>query len=284
MLTADSIALALRPLAEHGEPVTAARMRTLFDAAAGAGFSGVEYWINHYDAAVADGMSPDEFFGYPRDLGLSLVGTEMIASPAWETPDRQAITEATAHVLEVAERSGAPTVLAVARAFPDVDAALTGLGILCDLAADRGLDVSLEMVPFGGVTTIATAKRVLEQVDRDNLGLCFDMWHWYRQPDGLDFETLKSIPGERIHLIQLDDASPTPAEDLLVETMSARLLPGEGAADVPGVLAVLDEMGASPAIVSEVFSKELGALDPAENARRQFAAAQAVLQPRTARS
>ena len=206
-------------------PISAAHVRTLIDAAADAGFSGVEFWMNHHDWAVADGMSSEEFFDYYRDRGLSLIAAEL--TDKWATPDRQAVTEGTAHLLELAARAGASSVLAVARELPSFDDAATGLGHFCDLAGERGLGVSLELVPFGGVTNIATFARMLEMVDRDNLGLCLDAWHWHRQRGGPDIPTLRTIPADRIHLLQLDDAAAQPADDLLVETMTARLLPGE---------------------------------------------------------
>ena len=52
-----------------------------------------------------------------------------------------------------------------------------------------------------------------------------------------------------------------------------RLLPGEGAVDIAEVLGTLVETGASPVVVSEVFSGALCELGPAENARRQYRAA-----------
>jgi sugar phosphate isomerase/epimerase len=282
MLTGQTSYLAVAPMVPNRSPISAAHVRTLIDAAADAGFSGVEFWMNHHDWAFADGMSSEEFFDYYRDRGLSLIAAEL--TDKWATPDRQAVTEGTAHLLELAARAGASSVLAVARELPSFDDAATGLGHFCDLAGERGLGVSLELVPFGGVTNIATFARMLEMVDRDNLGLCLDAWHWHRQRGGPDIPTLRTIPADRIHLLQLDDAAAQPADDLLVETMTARLLPGEGAADIQGLLDVLDEMGASPAVVSEVFSSSLAALEPGENARRQYAAVQAVFSQRNVSS
>jgi sugar phosphate isomerase/epimerase len=182
--------------------------------------------------------------------------------------------EAAAHVLDVAAGAGASYVITVCHESRPPPPA--GLAALCDLAADRGLAISLEFMPFSGVPTIADAVRLVEAADRENLGFVLDTWHWTRQPGGPDLATLRSIPPERIHLFQLNDTAAVPGEDLRLETLD-RLLPGEGTADIRGLAAVLDEIGATPVVVSEVFSTSLAALEPAENARRQHAAATSLL-------
>jgi len=271
----QSLTLCLGPMVPHRSAISAEHVRSLVDAAAVAGFDSAEFWVNHHDWAVADGMSSEEFFECFTERGLSMVAAEL--TDKWLTTDRVAVARDNEHSLEIAQRAGARSIIAVGREFPSFEVASTGLGHLCDLAAERGLGVTLEMIPFGGVPNIATVARIFEQVDRDNLGLCLDVWHWHRQRGGPDYETLRAIPPERIHIFQLDDAAPEPADDLLVETLTARLLPGEGVAEIPRLLDVLDEMGASPVIATEVFSSSLAALEPAENARRQYAAMRAAL-------
>jgi sugar phosphate isomerase/epimerase len=275
MSNAEPLYLATATLVPHRDPIGADYWRSLVDAAAGAGFDGIEYWVRHHDGAVADGMSSDEFLEYARDRGMAMIAAEF--SDMWANPDRQAVAEANAHLIDLTKRSGAFTINTVARQLPSFEDAATGLGHLCDLAAEEGLKISLEIVPFGGVTDIGTAARFLEAVDRDNLGLCMDAWHWTRQTGGPDLATLRTIPGEKIHVFQLDDATAEASDDLLVETMTGRLLPGEGVADIEGLLGVFDEIGATPAMVTEVYLRPLALLDPAENARRQYETATAVL-------
>jgi sugar phosphate isomerase/epimerase len=273
---AEPLTLATATLVAHRGPIDAAHARSLIDAAADAGFGGLEFWVKHHDSAVAGGMSSEAFFHYAADRGLSMTAAEM--TDQWTTADRAAVAEANAHLLDVTARAGASAIQLVGRELPSLRDAAIGLGALCDLAAERGIAINLEFVPFTGVATIAIAAQVLEATDRDNLGICLDVWHWFRQPGGPDLDTLRAIGGDRIHMLQLDDATSQPADDLLVETMSGRRLPGDGAADIQGLLDVLDEIGATPAIVSEVYSAELAALAPADNARRQYAAARSALE------
>ena len=252
--------LATTPLVPHREPISGAEVRSLVDAAADAGFDGVSIWTAHHDWAVADDMTSEEYFDYHRERGLTIPSSEVLLE--W------ADTEENRHVLDVSAQAGASYVIA-ATIEPRLPAA-AGLATLCDLAAERGLSISLEFLPFTGVPNIGSAIRLLEEADRENLGLVLDLWHWQR--GGPDVATLRSVPPERIHLLQLNDAPAQPGEDLIAESMM-RLLPGEGAVDIAEVLGTLVETGASPVVVSEVFSGTLCELGPAENARRQYRAA-----------
>ena len=190
--------LATTPLVPHREPISGAEVRSLIDAAADAGFDGVSIWTAHHDWAVADDMTSEEYFDYHRERGLSIPSSEVLLE--W------ADTEENRHILDVSARAGASYVIA-ATIEPGLPAA-AGLGTLCDLAAERGLSISLEFLPFSGLPNIASAVRVLEAADRANLGLVIDLWHWQR--GGPDLETLRSVPPERIHLLQLNDAAAAP--------------------------------------------------------------------------
>ena len=277
-MNTESLVLATTPLTAHRDPISAERVRAIVDAAADAGFGGVSIWSEHHDFAVADGMTSEEYFDYHGQRGLTVPASEVVMMD-WATSDATLLAATNAHILDVSAGAGASTVITafVFPELPPVDEVVAGLRILCDLAAERGITISLEFLPFTGIPTIADAVRLVDAADRENLGFVLDTWHWFRQPGGPDVATLRSIPPERIHLFQLNDAPAEPAENLMMESM-ARLLPGEGAVDILGLIAVLDEMGASPVVISEVFSAErLATLEPAENARRQYAALTAVL-------
>ena len=84
------------------------------------------------------------------------------------------------------------------------------------------------------------------------------------------------VPPERLHVLQLNDSPADYDADLMGKSMH-RLLPGEGDVDTFAVLDVIGELGAEPVVATEVFSLELAALEPAENAQRQFDAARSLL-------
>ena len=63
----------------------------------------------------------------------------------------------------------------------------------------------------------------------------------------------------------------------MMESMTNRLLPGEGEVDWPSVLALLDEIGADPIWAPEVFNVGLMEAGPVEMARKTREATRSVL-------
>jgi sugar phosphate isomerase/epimerase len=279
-MRARDLILAAPTLVPHRSPIGPVQVRALVDAAADAGFAGMSIWTAHADWVVAGGGADEALFEWHRERGLTMPAAEVVLD--WAGLDPRAVRDVNARLVDVAARAGARTVIAVTLEpeLPPLAEAARALGALCDLAADRGLAVSVEFLPWTGLPTLASAVGLIEAADRDNLGLVLDAWHWFRQPGGPDLEAVRALPPDRIHVLQLDDAPARPADDLPAETATARLLPGEGDIDLDGMLDAVDAIGAEPIVVSEVFSATLAALGPAENARRQHAAATTLLSRR----
>ena len=134
--------------------------------------------------------------------------------------------------------------------------------------AQRLSDHGLRLALFAHV-------RTPERSGRTNAALTFDTWHTFRGPT--DEAQLEKIPGVRIGSVQINDAPAEPTGDLIAETLSGRLLPGDGAAPLVRWLRWLAAIGSSAPIGVEVFSSALDALPPVEVGRRCGAAARAVL-------
>ena len=187
--------------------------------------------------------------------------------PAATEPEFYAIAEAVgARSLNLAQGFGSSV---------DLDRAAEALAGVCDRAREHGLLVTLEYLPWSGIPDAKTALAIVERSGRANATLMLDTWHTFRGPT--DDAQLRALPGARIGSVQLNDAPATPAENLVAETMAARLLPGEGAIPLPRWLRILDAIGSRAPIGVEVFSRELDALPPVEVGRRCGAAARAVL-------
>lgn len=275
------IAASAATLLRERTATAGADVRRMIDAVVAAGFGGLSVRAEHHDWAVADGMTSEQFVALHTERGLVVPAAEV----AFLDPgvvDRASVAAAHGRLLDVAARVGARSVIAVVLdpAAPArggrLDGSDAGLGALCDLAAERGLAVSLEFLPFSALPDLVTAARLVERLDRENLGVVVDAWHWFRQPRGARASDLAALPPDRIHLLQLNDALRRPAADLVADSRD-RLLPGDGELDITGLLAALAAVGARPAVVSEVFAPHLLALGPEENARRQYVAARAAL-------
>ncbi len=273
----ENLVLCNAPLVGGALEVSADQVKAIVDATAQAGFRGVSLWAFHHQAAIADGARPEEVKAWHEERGLSVPIVESLIG--WEGGDTATIEEQCGPTLEVATYYGAETVAGVVMG-PEIDrkAAAKGLSLLGRMAADRGQRVCIEWLPWSGLPTLASAWELIEAAGGENLGLVVDTWHWLRQPGGPDPKTLRQVPGERIHCVQLDDTMASGSgDDLMMESMTNRLLPGEGEVDWREILGLLDEVGADPIWAPEVFNVELLEKGPVQMASQIGAATRKVL-------
>ncbi|HEU5476549.1 MAG TPA: sugar phosphate isomerase/epimerase family protein [Gaiellaceae bacterium] len=95
------------------------------------------------------------------------------------------------------------------------------------------------------INTLSDAAALIEEVGSDAVGIQFDVWHLWNTPDLLD-----EIPrhGHLIAGVHVDDwREPT-------RGWADRVLPGEGAADLPAILGVLEDVGWEGFYDLEIFS------------------------------
>lgn len=145
-------------------------------------------------------------------------------------------------------------------------ALIDALGGLADRAAGRGLRLGLEPMPISSIATLAEGWDLVQGVGRDNLGLTFDTWHFWRAEP--DHDLLRTIPGERIFDVQLADATTELKGDLLNDLLHHRLFAGDGDFDLQTTVSILKEIGAYRQVGPELFSDAMDALDAREAGRR----------------
>ena len=105
----------------------------------------------------------------------------------------------------------------------DAAAAFAGL---CDRAAEHGLLVHIEFLPWSRIPNVRAACDVVQLADRPNGGLLVDAWHFFRS--GADFAALAAVPGDRVVAVQLDDGPAAAESDLPNASLHDRTLPGAG--------------------------------------------------------
>ena len=114
-----------------------------------------------------------------------------------------------------------------------------GLRDLADVASECGASVALELFHtslerWSYVSTIAEGIAIIDAVDRTNVGLAADIWHLDSSPSTLD--QLRDHAGRIVSLHIDDRRDPT-------RSVRDRLLPGDGTADVAGILDHIDAGG-----------------------------------------
>ncbi|WP_068111731.1 sugar phosphate isomerase/epimerase family protein [Tropicimonas marinistellae] len=124
---------------------------------------------------------------------------------------------------------------------PDLSRLADTLAALSERAAARGLGVSLEFFPWTPVPDLGSAYRVVRRAGPD-IAILVDALHFDRSASTLD--QLHDIPADRLRVAHLCDApvlSSYSTDDLLHTAREARLPPGAGQIDLPGLLRVLPQ-------------------------------------------
>lgn len=96
-------------------------------------------------------------------------------------------------------------------------------------------------------TTIPDAIELLDEVDNANFGITFDVWHLWNGASLLDDIHEHAARFTGVHVS--DWREPT-------RSWADRVLPGDGVADVPRILAALDEAGWRGPYDLEIFSDD----------------------------
>jgi sugar phosphate isomerase/epimerase len=246
------------------------------DAAVAGAFSAITLWPTDVERAQREGLGLSDVKRLIADRGLAVADLDALLTwlPGEAVPPGFA---GEAEFYAIADGVGARSINVVQGfgASVDVDRAADALAGVCDRAREHGLLVTLEYLPWSGIPDAATALAIVERSGRANASILFDTWHTFRGPT--DDAQLEKIPGARIGSVQINDAPAEPEANLVAETLSSRLLPGEGAAPLARWLRWLDAVGSTAPIGVEVFSTALDALPPVEVGRRCGAAARAVL-------
>lgn len=115
---------------------------------------------------------------------------------------------------------------------------------LVELAKPYGLNVDLEFVTWASVFDLKTVMEVLNAQTETNIGVMIDMLHFHRSRVAL--EELDQIPKEWFHFVHLCDAPKEIPELSDVKNLAfvgrhARLYPGEGYADIAGIMSGMPE-------------------------------------------
>jgi sugar phosphate isomerase/epimerase len=133
----------------------------------------------------------------------------------------------------------------------DRDTVVKGLRTIGDEAERAGVRVGLEPINrVGGenwtmISSLPEAIELLDEVDRPALGIQFDTWHLWNTPRLL--EDVERHVDRFVGVHVADWREPT-------RTWADRVLPGDGVADLPAILAALDRAGWDGYYDLEIFS------------------------------
>lgn len=208
------------------------------EAIAKAGFDGVEIFEN--DFLIFD-ESPREVGRMVRDLGMEITLFQPFRDfEGMPEPLRSRTFDRAERKFDLMQEMGTDLVLVCSNVSPaalgGLDRAAADFRELGERAARRGLRVGYEALAWGRhIHDHRDAWEIVRRADHPNIGLILDSFHTLSRR--IDVNSIRSIPKEKIFIIQLADA-PLIDMDLLYWSRHFRNMPGEG--DLP----VLDFMKA----------------------------------------
>lgn len=133
------------------------------------------------------------------------------------------------------------------------DEAVAGVGEIARAASDLGIRVALEPVhprfatDFSLLGSLGDAARLIDDVGHPNVGVLIEPFHVWNAADLA--EQIAGLTG-RITAVQISDSPLHP------RSIADRLPPGEGAADLPRILAAIEAAGYTGSYDCEIVSDD----------------------------
>ena len=225
-------------------------------AIANAGFDGVE--IFETDFLAFDG-SPIEVGKMVRDHGLEITLFQPFRDfEGMAGQQRKQAFKRAEHKFDLMKQLGTDLMLICSNCSPDslggIDRAANDLRELGDLASQYDVRVGYEALAWGKhVNDHRDAWEIVRRADHNNIGLILDSFHTLARKT--DVNTIRSIPGDKIFIVQLADA-PLIDMDLLYWSRHFRNMPGEGDLAVTDFTRAVLATGYSGPLSLEIFNDQ----------------------------
>ncbi|SEP22300.1 4-hydroxyphenylpyruvate dioxygenase [Salinihabitans flavidus] len=226
------------------------------EAIAAAGFTGIEIFEQDF---IADIRSPKAVGQRIRDAGLEVMLFQPFRDFEGLPPGPRAKAfDRAERKFDVMQELGCELMLVCSSVHPEalggIDRAAADFAELGDRAAARGLRVGFEALAWGRyVNDHRDAWEIVRRADHAAVGLILDSFHTLGR--GIDPETIRRIPGDRIFFVQLADA-PAIEMDLLYWSRHFRNMPGEGDLPVSDFMRAVMATGYAGPVSLEIFNDQ----------------------------
>ena len=226
-------------------------------AIAAAGFDGIEIFEQDF---IGFDLSPSDVSKMVRDHGLEI----MLFQPFRdfeglpEGPLRQRVFSRAERKFDLMNQLGTDLMLVCSSVHPKglggIDRCAQDFSELGDIAKKFGVRVGYEALAWGRfINDHRDAWEVVRRADHDSIGLILDSFHTLAR--GIDPESIRRIPGDKIFIVQLADA-PMIEMDLLYWSRHFRNMPGEGDLDLSAFMKAVQATGYNGPISLEIFNDQ----------------------------
>ncbi len=228
-------------------------------------FNAISLMATFYEDALSRGLTINDMKIILNDNGIVIAEVDALLS--WlpgSVPEKNAskyewenYNKSEDLFFEMASSFGARSINVAQAWGPElpIEKVSEAFSLLCEKAKKYDLLISLEFLPWSGIPNLNSAYNIIDHANQPNGGLMIDTWHHHRSGGKVD--DLLEIPGDKIISTQINGVQKNKWEDIVEETISARLLPNEGVNDVIGFIKNLDLIKSKAPIGVEIFSKEL---------------------------
>jgi sugar phosphate isomerase/epimerase len=165
----------------------------------------------------------------------------------------------------VADVTGARICIAAVYAPTPRNEVIRRLRLCADIVGESGARLGLEFTSYGGLTSLSEAIDLCDAVGWERCGVLVDSLHFFRT--GGSWPDLRTLDGEQIALVHLDDAPSPTGDDRVLESRFGRLPPGAGSLPLEEFRDAIVATGYRGVVSAEVLSTDLRALPPEEGAR-----------------
>lgn len=266
-------------LALNGATIMRSPLDQDAEVAAECGYDALEIWAAKIDAYI-ERHPLEQLAAKMRALGVRPWCINSIEDITFRDADgRGALLAETERLASIARTLGAPSIVVVPGRRPggfnrneSVRDAVDVLRAMSDVAGDVALAFEFLGKPGCAVPVLDMAIEIVEEVDRANVGLVIDTFHFYA--GGSRYESLDDVPLDRLFVLHLNGCEDVPREQL---TDAHRLYPGEGVLPVDQVLRPLQRRGFDGVVSIEIFRPAYWEQPPQEVARTARARAVQVL-------
>lgn len=268
-------------IALNGATTMHADLATDIRAAHRAGYDLIELWKTKL-LDYLDDNSPADLKRELDAAGLAPWSINSIEHITFRTADDHAAIVAECEKLcTIAAEIDCPYIVVVPGKLPAdatkeivIGESVKVLNELGDIAHHHGVSLAFEFLGQAdcSVQTLDLAKEIIEVIDRPNIGVVIDTFHFYA--GNSTFEAIDTLDPAKLFIFHINDAEDLPKDEL---TDAHRLYPGTGILPIREMKEHFDKIGYNRMVSVEIFRPEYWAQDPFDVARRAKAATEKVL-------
>jgi 2-keto-myo-inositol isomerase len=269
-------------IALNGATTMHADLATDIKAAGEAGFELIEIWAAKLREFLKSN-SVEDLKRLLKENNLEPYSINSIEHITFRNAEDYAKIKAeTEELSQIAGEINCPYVVVVPGKLPEnaskeeiIDESVRVLNELADIAEKHDVGLAFEFLGQTdcSVQTLDLCREIVEKVDRKNIGLVIDTFHFYA--GNSSFEAIESLNPEKLFIFHINDAENLPKEEL---TDAHRLYPGTGILPIREIKQRFDKIGYDRMVSIEIFRPEYWNENPFEVARKAKEATEKVLE------